>query len=99
MSHAIGEALYELVHGDWDGNGLPDWVNTWPVIKVTSRYVYVHGARHCDRDRTYRLDRAILEKEGRAWHRGERVHLYVRPQVDWPLMVIDVNNGQRALAS
>ena len=97
--YAVGEALYELIPGNWDGDGLPERVHVWPVAKITERCVFVHGPHHWDREETYRLNRAVLEQDGRAWHRGQRVHLHVRPGVDWPLMVIDVNDGRRALAS
>lgn len=99
MPHTIGDALYELWHGDYDGNGLPDDVDVWPVAKVTERFVYVHGPRCYNRDDTFRLDRAALERDGNAWHRGERVRLHVRPGLDWPMVVLGVTDGTRALAA
>ena len=97
FSHTIGDCLYEL-HRPYECNDEPDQVIMWPVTKKTDGYVYVHGARFYDKDRTYRLSRADLEATGRAWSRAGRVSLYARPQLDWPLLVVSVA-GPRALES
>jgi hypothetical protein len=95
--YTVGDCLYEL-YRPYECNDMPDEVIMWPVVKKTDRYVYVRGARFYDKDRTYRFSRADLEARGRAWHRGERVSLYARPQPDWPLLVVSVG-GPRALES
>lgn len=97
--HTIGDALYELDQGDWDGNGNPPETLPWPVTKTTERFVYVHGGRFYNRDETYRLDRAVLERDGSAYHRPAGKRLHVRPGVDWPLFLADVSDGTRALAA
>lgn len=99
MTHTIGDCLYELVDGNWDGNGGDDYVLTWPVVKVTERFIHFRGARMWQSERTFRLDRADLERNGYTYHRGERVLLYTRPQLDWPMVVLDVSDGRRALAA
>jgi hypothetical protein len=95
--HKIGDALYEFDDGDYDGNGQPDRVRVWPVIKITDRFIYV---RHPMREytTTYRLDREELEREGRISHRRAFRSLYVRPKLDWPMAVISVSApGQLAI--
>jgi hypothetical protein len=91
----IGDALYELVDGDSDGNGFPDRVREWPVAKVTERFVFVHHPNHVPGERrAYRFDRAELERDGRGFHPRVFADLHVRPGVDWPLMVISVSAPQ-----
>lgn len=89
----IGDSLYELVDGDWDGNGQPDLVIVYPVAKITERFVYVKERHY---DRTCRIDRAKLEAEGFVYVPRFYARLYVRPAVDWPLAVVSVDR-QRAI--
>lgn len=77
-------------------NDAPDWVQMWPVVKVTDRFVYVHGPHHWDCERTYRFSREDLETKGRAWNQKHRQALYVRPLLDWPPLVVSVS-GPREL--
>jgi hypothetical protein len=90
--HKIGDALYELV-SPYEANDAPDYVLMWPVEKVTDGYVWVRGPRHWNRDRTYRLSRAKLETDGRAWSASIGQLLYARPLPDWPLLVVDVRRA------
>lgn len=92
--HTIGDALYDLFE-DFD-NQLPDRVMVWPVVKVTERYVYVHGPQLWRRDRTYRFSRDDLEVKGRAWNQKHRLALYVRPLLDWPPIVQDIGRVEPA---
>lgn len=100
MKHEIGDALYELYDGDWDGNRSPDRVLVWPVAKVTERFVYIYDHRDYEfgDSRKYRLDRATLERDGKCYHRAALSALYVRPQVDWPMMVVAID-GPRAIGA
>ena len=95
--HTIGDHLYDL-YEDYDGQ-IPSRVRMYPVVKVTPCFVDVLGDQSgamCWRDVTYRLSREQLEREGSAHHRRLRRFLYVRPQPDWPLLVVDVRDSRPA---
>jgi hypothetical protein len=91
----IGDCLYGLFT-PYEGNDTPDQVQIYPVINKTGCYVYVHGLHFYDKDRTYRFSREDLETRGRAWNQAGRLALYIRPQMNWPLLVVSVN-GPREL--
>jgi hypothetical protein len=92
--HKITDALYDLVH-PYECNDAPDYVVMHPVVKVTERYVWVHGRHHWDRERLMRFSRDDLERKGCAWNRPNRLTLYTRPMPDWPLLVVDIRDIPR----
>ena len=74
----------------------------WEVAKVTERFVYAYDRRDWrddDKRRTIRLDRATLERDGKCYHRAALSSLHVRPEIDWPMVVIDVRDGRRQLTA
>jgi len=82
--HAITDVLYDLVI--YESSQFPDETVTYPVAKITERYVWVRGRHSWDADRLMRFSRDDLERTGRAWNRPHRLGLYVRPLPHWPLM-------------
>ena len=84
--HKIGDHLYDLFIGPDDQVG--DWVQMYPVVKVTDRYVWVNGPHPWDRDRMMRFSREDLETKGRAWNQAQRLGLHTRPLPHWPVLLV-----------
>lgn len=82
--HKITDVLYDLV--TYEDHDIPDETVTYPVVKITERYVWVRGRHRWDSERLYRFSRDDLERTGRAWNAANRLGLNVRPLPHWPLM-------------
>jgi hypothetical protein len=89
----VGDALYSLFTF-YDEPGMPEEVVTWPVVKITERFVYVCGQQAWRRERSYRLSRAELETEGSAWSQVLREILYTRHQLTWPVTLVDSRKAE-----
>ena len=85
--HTIGDCLYYL-HTPYDDG--PEEVRMCPILKRTTRYVYVDADQHLVRRerRLVRFSVADLEANGEAWNRANRMLLHTRPLPHWPLLVV-----------
>jgi hypothetical protein len=96
--HKVGDALYEL-YTPYDDNLVPQQTISYPIVRRTGRFVYVHGRLYSTRDKLIRFSIEDLETTGRAWNRPHQMSLYTRPLPHWPLMPIVVSKPEQPALS